>query len=79
MRESKKDDFLDSPFFHPLLVCERVVAEDQVEAGLEVRLLRHDPLEGGAGVRVLAHLDEEDPDVVHDLDAHALVRVRHLA
>ena len=48
------------------------------EAGLEVGLLGHDPLEGGAGVRVLSHLHEQDADVVHDLDAHALVGVGDL-
>ena len=62
----------------PLLVAEGVVAEDGVEAGLEVRLFGHDPLEAGAGVRVLAHPHEEDADVVHDLDPHRLVRVGHL-
>ena len=49
-----------------------------MEPRLEVRLLAHDPLEGGARVRVLRHLDEEDPNVVRDLDAHALVRVGDL-
>ena len=66
------------PLLGPVLVAQRVVAEHQVETGLEVGLLGHNPLEGGAGVRVLRHLDEENADVVHHLDAHALVRVGDL-
>ena len=49
-----------------------------MKTGFELWLLGHDPLEAGAGVRELAHLDEEHADVVHDLDAHALVRVGDL-
>ena len=30
-------------------------------------------------VKQLTHLDKEDANVVHDLDPHSLVRVRHLA
>ena len=30
-------------------------------------------------VKGLTHLDKEDADVVHNLDPHCFVRVRHLA
>ena len=48
------------------------VADDEMKSSLEIRLFRHDPFEGCAGIRVLAHLDKEDPDVVHYFDPHAL-------
>ena len=66
------------PLLGPVLVAERVVAEDEVEPRPELGLLRHDPLEGGAGVTVLAHLDKQNPDIVHNLDPQRFVSVGNL-
>lgn len=71
------DEFLEG-LLHPLLVADGVVAQDEVEARLDVRALAHDVLEGRDGVDVLAHADEDQADVLHDLDPHLLVGVRDL-
>ncbi len=58
-----------------------MVNHDQIFSALtsfEVRLLGHDVLKRGTRVAVLAHLDEEEPNVAHHVQAHHLVRVGHL-
>ena len=58
------EDALERPL-HLVAVGEGVVAEDEVEAGAQVRLLRHDVLERRDRVAVLAELHERDADVLH--------------
>lgn len=71
------DEFLEG-LLHPLPVPDGVVAQDEVEARLDVGALAHDVLEGRDGVAVLTHADEDQADVLHDLDPHLLVGVGHL-
>lgn len=71
------DEFLEG-LLHPLPVSDGEVAQDEVEARLDVGTLAHDVLEGRYGVGVLAHADEDEADVLHDLDPHLLVGVGDL-
>lgn len=63
---------------HPLLDADGVVAQDEIEARLDVGALAHDVLKGCDGVRVLAHADEDHADVLQDLDPHSLVCIGDL-
>lgn len=71
------DEFLEG-LLHPFPVADGVVAQDEVEARLDVGALAHDVLKGRDGVCVLAHADEDQADVLHDLDPHLLVVVGDL-
>jgi len=75
--QRNRDELLEG-LLHPLPVPDGVVAQDEVEARLDVGALAHDVLEGRDGVRVLAHADEDHADVLHDLDPHLLVGVGDL-
>lgn len=75
--QRNRDEFLEG-LLHPLPVADGVVAQDEVEARLDVGALTHDVLEGRDGVSVLAHADEDQADVLHDLNPHLLVVVGDL-
>lgn len=71
-------DELLKGLLHPLSVANSIVAQDEVEARLDVGTLAHDVLEGRYGVRVLAHAHKHHADILHDLDPHFLVSVGDL-
>lgn len=75
--QRNRDELLKG-LLHPLPIADGIVAQDEVEARLDVGALAHDVLERCYGVRVLAHADKDHADILHDLDPHFLVSVGDL-
>jgi len=69
---------LHEAHFHAGAVAERVVAEEEVEARLEVGPLLEDDLVVGGGLDELAHLDEGERDILVDVELEVLVGDRYL-